>query len=857
MHTDTERLLNPIRADRSSHAATTSRLRSPHATPPQENSLRVTLREPCAGYSALHPGAVALVRFIRLQQACDSSMRVRVRACASAASELAGKARRSRSEEAEAATRRDERTTPVQPTSEQRAAQSRRLAADRITRVCVRQARLPPIAMFSIFASPEERQRIAAQVKAEKDRAAQRAAAASSRLAAQQQQGRGGDDGTGTALAAPLTSPFTASSPPPNNGVRAFAGALSSPSSKRQRTNLLDVGGGPDRTSGHVPWTRVREGHHDGDVSQSAAASSDMMQPGGGVSSAASGPTSLSQGSDYTLAYSLSQASTDTHSPPRAGLVAGGMPVPISFTTGTAAAPPAYQPYPHVLQPHQNPYAARYGSRRGRGGFGNVIRGPRRAMPHFVGGEEPMMDHAGPTFYGAGATPTAGGVVDLTQEGSHNNTVGDSDVQLLSHSYNAFAAAAPAAPVPAYDPFAYDPYAAAFRAASYPTAYQAPPPPPPEKPLSATQFASLSKEQQAVVLSIRKGENIFFSGCAGTGKSHLLKLLAQFLPKRSTFFTASTGLAAVNIGGSTLHSFAGVGLGDGSVDTLVAKARRSKQSNQRWQDCKVLVVDEVSMIDGAFFDKLEAVARGVRRRDEPFGGVQLVLSGDFLQLPPVKATKPTFRAECWERCIRRRIVLTQVFRQQGDQFFIDLLANLRVGQLTLKEEATLKKAHYTKLASMHGVVATKLNPLKIDTADENSKFLAQLDAVPVFFKSVDTGPSEAHLDLLRRNCPATEFVQLKKGAQVMLLKNLDAAGGLCNGSRGIIVDFVRVHGEDGAPEPTPPSENDRIGINPMPYTSEETFGGRVDPAAGNAGIRLLPRVQFDNGVVRVIESDKW
>lgn len=149
------------------------------------------------------------------------------------------------------------------------------------------------------------------------------------------------------------------------------------------------------------------------------------------------------------------------------------------------------------------------------------------------------------------------GVVDLTQEGAASTAAassGDSDVQVISHTqgagefigYNAFNPAFSQAP-------AYDAYAAAFaRATSSSSSYAVSPSPEPV-PLSTDQFASLSKEQQAVVLAIQRGKNVFFSGCAGTGKSHLLKLLTQFLPKRSTFFTASTGLAAVNIGGSTLH----------------------------------------------------------------------------------------------------------------------------------------------------------------------------------------------------------------------------------------------------------------------------------------------------------------
>ena len=328
----------------------------------------------------------------------------------------------------------------------------------------------------------------------------------------------------------------------------------------------------------------------------------------------------------------------------------------------------------------------------------------------------------------------------------------------------------------------------------------------------------------------------------------------------------------------TLCSFAGVGLGEGPVETLVAKARGSKLARARWTECKVLVIDEISMISGAFFDKLEAVARMVRRNGEPFGGIQLVLCGDFLQLPPVKSTKPTFRADCWERCIKRRIVLTQVFRQKDDPLFISLLANLRVGTLQLKEEALLKKAHYTQLVEQHGVIATKLNSLKRDTADENLKRLDDLPSkFAVFFKAYDSGKSEPHLDLLRKNCPAAEVLKLRVGAQVMLLKNLAPQQGLCNGSRGVVIDFVRIHsnGEETAVNGTGYAQEmlKSVGtaISSTAYWPDEknaAFSGRAvqeDDSSTESGITLrngeevalLPRVKFDNGIVRVIESDRW
>lgn len=208
----------------------------------------------------------------------------------------------------------------------------------------------------------------------------------------------------------------------------------------------------------------------------------------------------------------------------------------------------------------------------------------------------------------------------------------------------------------------------------------------------------LSDEQQHVLDEvILRNKNVFFTGSAGTGKSVLLReLIAQlrqkYAPKNSkndywessndsVAVTASTGIAACNIGGCTLHSFAGVGLGQEAVPVLISRVRKNSNSVRRWQDTKVLIIDEVSMIDADFMDKLETVARAVRKNESPWGGIQVVLTGDFFQLPPVNKSgnvKFSFEAESWGRTITTTIQLMQVFRQK-DQSKCDQISCLLAG----------------------------------------------------------------------------------------------------------------------------------------------------------------------------------
>ena len=177
-----------------------------------------------------------------------------------------------------------------------------------------------------------------------------------------------------------------------------------------------------------------------------------------------------------------------------------------------------------------------------------------------------------------------------------------------------------------------------------------------------------------------KNKSVFFTGSAGTGKSVLLREIIKVMRdthKREldrVAVTASTGLAACNIGGVTLHSFAGIGLGKETAPELVKKIKRNAKAKQRWLRVKVLIIDEVSMVDGDLFDKLEEIARNIRNNGRPFGGIQLVITGDFFQLPPVpdygRVSKFSFDAATWTTSIEHTIGLTQVFRQKDPGTFI-------------------------------------------------------------------------------------------------------------------------------------------------------------------------------------------
>eukprot|EP00026_Physarum_polycephalum_P005071 Phypoly_transcript_05097.p1 GENE.Phypoly_transcript_05097~~Phypoly_transcript_05097.p1 ORF type:complete len:638 (+),score=81.36 Phypoly_transcript_05097:52-1965(+) len=325
------------------------------------------------------------------------------------------------------------------------------------------------------------------------------------------------------------------------------------------------------------------------------------------------------------------------------------------------------------------------------------------------------------------------------------------------------------------------------------------PPPKPEPPLGP--------EQQQVLELVLKGENVFFTGSAGTGKSFLLDRITRGLQKqnKNVALTAATGIAAVNIGGTTLHKWAGIGIG--VPDELEGEAReqaflkvkgRAFDKKKIWRTTDALIIDEISMISGFLFDDLDKIGREIRGRDVPFGGIQLILCGDFLQIPPVmkgnKEPKLAFEASCWNSCNLAHVQLRAIYRQ-SDAEFVSLLNAVRTGNLTSQMVAKLRQCQ-RDLPVDDGIQPTKLFATNVRVDEINSSKLNELNAPLVEYDSCDFdgyGISPSLIGPEHRNAfqfdhfMALPKLQLKVGAQVMLIRNIDNS--LVNGSRGVITGF--------------------------------------------------------------------
>ena len=298
----------------------------------------------------------------------------------------------------------------------------------------------------------------------------------------------------------------------------------------------------------------------------------------------------------------------------------------------------------------------------------------------------------------------------------------------------------------------------------------------------------ITEEQSRILDAVISGKNVFFTGSAGTGKSFLLKKIIAALPPDVTVATASTGVAACHIGGITLHQFAGIGLGTANLDRCFQIATRNSSATV-WRKTKHLIIDEISMVDGDYFDKIEAVARHIRKNERPFGGIQLILCGDFFQLPPVSKennAKFCFQSNAWKNCVHFNFELQTVHRQK-DPEFIKILNNIRIGRVTDEIKEKLKSTAKQKIES-NGILATRLCS-HVNEAEEINQFqLNELKGESKTYTAQDS--DESMTATLNKQLTVPDKLILKVGAQVMLLKNINIASGLVNGARGIVIKFA-------------------------------------------------------------------
>ncbi|GMI36759.1 hypothetical protein TeGR_g6905 [Tetraparma gracilis] len=313
------------------------------------------------------------------------------------------------------------------------------------------------------------------------------------------------------------------------------------------------------------------------------------------------------------------------------------------------------------------------------------------------------------------------------------------------------------------------------------------------------------QQEAAAELILRPGSNVFLTGVAGTGKSFVIDSAKTVLRERlggmferAVCTVAPTGIAADNVGGTTLHSFAGWFHSPGK-NYDPAGERIGKAVNARIAQCDVLFVDEISMVDTFMFDALDSLAKFIRKSTRPFGGIKLVLSGDFFQLPPVSGTHCVF-SPCWSAAALQTVELTTVVRQANDPDFVQLLRKARLGRATDEEIGRVLGGCLMRnkpLPNVDEIQPSMLYCTNRDVDSENASRLAQLPGDEVLYRAEDQYKivvdykGDGRLKISEQMNPrASEFLRLKLLAQVILTMNMPELS-LVNGSRGIVVGFQR------------------------------------------------------------------
>jgi|UniRef100_A0A6C0JMZ2 ATP-dependent DNA helicase PIF1 len=320
---------------------------------------------------------------------------------------------------------------------------------------------------------------------------------------------------------------------------------------------------------------------------------------------------------------------------------------------------------------------------------------------------------------------------------------------------------------------------------------------------------------------VKEGKSIFLTGAPGVGKSFLLSKIVEYLKETDIKYgiTALTGCAALLIKGQTLHSFLGIGLGNSSTETLVKKIEKNGKVYNKIKELQLLIIDEISMMNDIFFEKISCVIKSIKKNNKPFGNIQLVLVGDFCQLPPVDS-KYCFESKLWKELNIIKIELKEIIRQKDDNDFQTILNSIRNGKITKKSYNKLLSLQNTEFNN--SIIPTKLYCLNIDVDKinnnnfdiqyctninldlldknndlENIKINNTIDCYYGQALEKDNIDIPDNEKIYRYNCytndkktDKTKYnISLIKNLQVMVNRNINLDLGLVNGTRGIITSL--------------------------------------------------------------------
>lgn len=295
-------------------------------------------------------------------------------------------------------------------------------------------------------------------------------------------------------------------------------------------------------------------------------------------------------------------------------------------------------------------------------------------------------------------------------------------------------------------------------------------------------------DQKLAIEILLSGESALLTGPAGAGKTHTLNRFISFAKGegKKVSIAATTGIAATHLGGNTIHSWSGMGIRDQLEDGFTDKL--SKTRREVIEKTDILIIDEISMLHDFRLDIIDEICRLVRHKDVPFGGIQVVMSGDFFQLPPINRGEPrsggfVVSSRVWQEMNPAILYLDEQHRQD-DNNLLDILSAMRAGDVRRHHAETLLERADVEPSTDD---ITELHTVNVDVDRINESRLASIDDEEKVYTRVTTG-AENYLESLTRSVLAPAELVLKRGALVMAVKN-SADRRYANGSVGTVVDF--------------------------------------------------------------------
>ncbi|MET0779503.1 MAG: AAA family ATPase, partial [Candidatus Saccharimonadales bacterium] len=298
--------------------------------------------------------------------------------------------------------------------------------------------------------------------------------------------------------------------------------------------------------------------------------------------------------------------------------------------------------------------------------------------------------------------------------------------------------------------------------------------------------------QDEALAIMEAGTSVLLTGAAGTGKTYVLSKFIKRAKKRglSVAVTATTGLAATHLSGTTIHAWSGIGVHDTIDKYMATQLGKARQELVRKAD--VLIIDEISMLHDFRLDMVDEILRAVRDSDLPFGGMQVILCGDFFQLPPVNRRDSrqgsfVISSNVWQQDVFTVCYLEKQYRQSEDQLYTDILNGIRKGVLTRSQLDALQ----ARAQAVDDPFAnrTRLLTVNVDVDSVNEAQLDELEGKVHEYEMETTGGKQ-YVESLMRSCLAPELLRLKEGAQVMCIKNA-ADRKYANGSLGTVIGFEK------------------------------------------------------------------